>query len=478
MSACGGGDGDSSSTRTGWEVNELVPRTGPIVAVRVDEVATLDGSRSYIDATSPSSQGEADDLNYHWSFSYKPDESKAVLQNAGTARPSFVADVRGVYIVQIELSYRGLTSNREIQIVIATVAPERPTGRYFHQGLSSNCTNCHNGSLPLISGGVIQGKSSDHLATSNVCEGCHSPLGFSDIVFVDHMENFGTCSECHNNVLAIGQSDQHLKTDAECDACHTTRHFVELQPDGSYDHSNVSTFCSSCHNGMIAAGKHATHLDTDFECGTCHNTESFIGAFPNHLKPPVVGSRCDSCHDGNDAVGPMNGHPLVSVDCAVCHDIDSFDLNGQFDHGLVDSTVQSCQSCHVEGNVINALTKSDATNHVTTSADCGACHNTERFTGAFVDHTSAAVVSARCDTCHGVSSVGKPMIGHLDTTEDCGVCHTPGTFASGFFDHAPSYLKAMSCASCHDDVISFGKGVNHLPTVEDCGACHNTDAFV
>jgi hypothetical protein len=197
---CGEGSGNASSfpssEQTTGEVIELIPRTGPIVAVRVGNVSTLDGSRSYIFSTSPTFDDKAIGLSYHWSFSYKPDGSNAVLQNARTERPSFVADVRGVYIVQLRISHEGLSSKRELQMVIASVAPERLTGRFFHQGLSSNCANCHLGDLPLIPGiSTIPGKLSDHLATSDVCEGCHSPLGFADIVFVDHLENFGACRD-------------------------------------------------------------------------------------------------------------------------------------------------------------------------------------------------------------------------------------------------------------------------------------------
>ena len=50
--------------------NELTAIPGPIAAVRVGEVATLDGSTSAITSTEP--------LSYSWSFSNKPAASSAV----------------------------------------------------------------------------------------------------------------------------------------------------------------------------------------------------------------------------------------------------------------------------------------------------------------------------------------------------------------------------------------------------------------
>ena len=73
--------------------NELTAIPGPMAAVRVGEVATLDGSTSSVTSTEP--------LSYSWSFSYKPAASSAVLQGAMTATPSFTADVRGVYMLEL-----------------------------------------------------------------------------------------------------------------------------------------------------------------------------------------------------------------------------------------------------------------------------------------------------------------------------------------------------------------------------------------
>ncbi len=120
---CGGGPGDAdfpeAETIDTSRVVEIVARTGPIVAVRVGRTATLSDHNSYTSSTHP--------LRFHWSFLSKPDASNAKLQNATTANPEFVADASGTYRVQLVVSAGGLYSRRAIQLVVATVSPERPT---------------------------------------------------------------------------------------------------------------------------------------------------------------------------------------------------------------------------------------------------------------------------------------------------------------------------------------------------------------
>lgn len=437
----------------------VVARTGPIVAVRVGETAILDGSKSVAQSGDP--------LSFSWSFAGRPGSSRTVLQDASTESPYFVADAPGAYPVQLVVSAGGITSRRDVQLVVASVAPDRFTGPHNHQGLSSDCVNCHSDDFTTIAS-----KALNHVATSNLCETCHSPVGFDIMGSVDHTEVFGACSECHNGRLAIGKSQFHVPTAVECDSCHNTDHFLELEPDGSFDHSNIARECSGCHNGGVSIGKTPSppHPVTDAECGACHTTDSFLDAFPDHTGPEVVGNRCDSCH-GVTATGQSFGHPTTFVDCATCHSIATFSLGGIFNHRLVDASIQPCESCHNDNTSINAPAKSSAVpSHPATSSDCGNCHNTESFTGAFTDHTG---IVDNCAACHGVTASGKSP-NHMPTSEDCSICHTPGTFTTGTYDH---FGVINGCESCHDNVITIGKLFNHIPTTEDCAVCHNTTDF-
>ena len=494
VAGCGGGgssDNEDSNivdpTLTTDRFDFVVARVGPIVAVRVGESASLSGQGSFTVSTQP--------LSFSWSFSHKPDASDAELLNADTDNPSFVADARGTYMVQLVASAEGVSSKRAIQLVVATISPERPTGPSNHQGLSSNCALCHNDDFVDIGS-----KSQSHLATSNICETCHTPLGFSQVPFVDHLEVFGNCSECHDGTIAVGKSEFHQPTNAECDDCHNTVSFLPLGPDGKYDHSGISRSCSGCHNGVVAIGKTpgpddtppGTHPDTTSDCGNCHSTDSFSGAYPDHIADPnVLNNSCDFCHNSDPdrlypGRPPTDLHPVTSptLDCNDCHGIVTFNLDGVFNH-RIDPAVLTCETCHNDNNSINALGKASAVPaHQLTSLDCNLCHNTVSFANAFLDHSIAPVAGNRCDFCHGAAPTpgNFPALGkhtdHLPTTEDCGVCHTSGTFVTGTYDHAG---VVSACASCHDNRITVGKLANHFPTIpdtQDCVDCHNINTFV
>ena len=471
----GGGQGAASSATT----LPVVAKTGPIVAIRVNQVADLDGSKSF---TSMSAS-----LSYNWSFSHKPDTSKASLQGATTANPNFIADVKGVYMVQLVVSANGFTSQRAIQTVVVTIPPGRLTGRFNHLGLSSDCVQCHTLTLPEDTRATPV-KSPNHLATSNLCQACHTPQGAAIIPFTDHLEVFGNCSQCHDGVTAVGKSDFHLPTDAECDSCHNTISFLELAPDGSFDHTNIVRACSGCHNGTVAIGKTAslvdtppgTHPDTNSDCGYCHTTASFLPAFPDHNDPGFV-DNCTSCHDGSIAKGEPNGHPVMNVECDSCHSIVTFNMGGIFNHSLLDPTVQPCETCHNGNNSINAIGATPTPTHQNTTSDCGVCHSTDSFIPAFNDHNG---VVDNCQSCHGITATGKSP-NHMPTNpdlpgtagdQDCVDCHTFGTFASGTYDHVG---VINNCASCHNNNISVGKLPNHLLTTQDCSVCHlQTTSFL
>ncbi len=513
VSGCGGDSNDGSGSSLTAKIF-LNARTGPILGVRVDETAILDGSRS----TNPSKAP----LGYSWSFSSKPDSSNAVLQNPTTASPSFVADVRGAYMVQLVVSAEGISSQRAIQLVVATIDPERPTGPFSHLGLSSSCINCHSGELDLDSRpGKIPGKSPNHLASGNSCEACHTPMGFTTsspsldesgnpvilpsglpvgsftVSAVDHQQVFGNCSSCHDGALAVGKSELHIATSVECDNCHNTNSFFELALDGSFDHTGVSTGCSSCHDGIVAIGKTdiPIHENTESDCIFCHlaysppTTIDFQGGYPDHTSSAVLAVSCDSCHgngSSSSAQGEPDGHPVMDTDCGSCHGVVTFSLGGVFNH-RIDATVQDCQTCHTEPNSINA--PGTTPEHPATSgADCGVCHSTESFADAF-DHT--AIVN-NCQTCHGnnspvggqVTATGKPpttaLYEHMPTNpnnpgtasdQDCGDCHSTGTFKTGTYDHAGI---VSGCESCHDNKISIGKLAGHFPTpgASVCADCH------
>ncbi len=481
VSGCGGGATSGGNESAGG--NQLpggvsnssalvYADAGDIIGVRVNDNVILDGSGSSTTMTDP--------LTYVWSFISKPDTSNAELQNPTLVNPGFIADVKGTYMVQLVVSAGGISSQRAIASVEVTIDGNFTGDKRVHTSFPSRCADCHDGHLAEGDGVIdpVLPKSGNHLATSNVCEACHTTFGFNLIRFVDHLEVFGNCSTCHNGVLAIGKSEFHVATNAECDNCHTTSSFLTLGADGSYDHIGITRACATCHNGTTAIGKHEGHFVTEADCGFCHTTTNFVDAYVNHS---TITARCDSCHDDNTATGQTPGHPVMGVlDCSSCHSTTRFSLNGVYNH-RIDTAELSCENCHNGNNSINARGKSAASNHVPTTEDCGLCHGVGggNFADGIYDHTG---IVDNCEACHGDTGNGTGLgktVNHMPTTADCSVCHTVGTFVTGVFDHDPTVVDLVACTLCHDGTITAGKNVNHVPTSEDCRVCHlSTDTFV
>ena len=118
LTACSGGSGDPAVTETAPDSNPIPTGTevfvdtaaiaGPIVGVRVGEVVMLDDTKSYARSDEP--------MTYSWSFSHKPAGSQAVLEGANTANPSFVADVRGIYMLQLGSAPEALPVNARLRL--------------------------------------------------------------------------------------------------------------------------------------------------------------------------------------------------------------------------------------------------------------------------------------------------------------------------------------------------------------------------
>jgi len=483
--------------------------------------AYLDGSKS------TASGGEA--LSYAWSFVSKPAGSGATLANANAVNPTFVPDKAGPYTVQLVVSAGGFSSPRAVALVVAlddaTLNPNlaanpSATPYHFHGGLADDCIQCHSGTN---ADPTIEAKSAAHIATSNACEACHSPLGFNVTSFVDHAEVFGACSACHDGVIATGKSPNHIATTQECSDCHTTVSFVKLNADGTFDHTGITGGCSACHNGTVAIGTASDpsptgHPSVSAECNACHTTATFATPFPNHNDPKVVvPGTCGQagCHDGASKMAngtaivgknsAPNAHPStgnITVACDLCHNITSYNMGGVFDHGVLARHPIACSSCH---DGLSATGK--IAGHIPTGAgsDCSDCHNTSTFVGGFVDHQSSAVTSKMCTDCHDgthtwsfVDSTGAtvtlPIPGTPTTPQvlvdihtavagqSCGNCHAAGgSFALATVNHSgfgtvgnvtlpPQYT---GCAECHDGTVATGQSAGHLATTQDCGACHD-----
>lgn len=96
-----------------------VANAGADQNVSVGTTVHLDGGQS--------SDPDGDTLSFSWQFSLKPASSQAVLQNADTATPSFVADVAGPYSVQLTVSDgRGGSASDIVDITVTTTSNQPP----------------------------------------------------------------------------------------------------------------------------------------------------------------------------------------------------------------------------------------------------------------------------------------------------------------------------------------------------------------
>jgi len=95
-------------------------KVGPDQAVAAGSAVTLDGSGSSDPSLRP--------ITYAWTFQ-APTGSSATLSNAGAARPTFTADVRGIYRAQLTVTAGGLQS----QPVSTNVGAWPPVTRLTHK---------------------------------------------------------------------------------------------------------------------------------------------------------------------------------------------------------------------------------------------------------------------------------------------------------------------------------------------------------
>ena len=92
---CGGG-GSGSGSRSIEGDQTLVANAGPDQLVTTGALVTLDGSNSY--------DSSGNEIIYSWSFISMPTGSSAALSNQTVAKPTFVADLEGIYQISLAVN--------------------------------------------------------------------------------------------------------------------------------------------------------------------------------------------------------------------------------------------------------------------------------------------------------------------------------------------------------------------------------------
>ncbi|MBI5944761.1 MAG: hypothetical protein HY864_10370 [Chloroflexi bacterium] len=377
----------------------------------------------------------------------------------------------------------------------------------FHldgQHASVSCESCHKN-------GVFKGTPQDcvschiendvHGGTLGTqCAACHSPNGWKPATvdhskFAFHLDGKHAtvaCASCHQNNVFKGTPQDcascHTKDDAhngtlgnQCGTCHSPAGWSPV----TFDHNKVS-FKLTAHktksDGSAFACKdcHVNGYSKPFDqntCGNCHlqinqafSTEHFL----------TFGTNCMACHDGVESLGSGFNHNMVPfkltgkhgpLACSKCH-VNAHTLND------LKATPQACVSCHLKDDHHNGQF----------GTECAACHSSEGWSLAKVDHSLFAFkldgkhAAVACQSCHiNGQFKGTPQDcaschikndahnGQLGT--NCATCHTPNGWKPSTFNHANSAFPltgkhtSVNCTACH--INGQFKG-----TPMDCASCH------
>jgi hypothetical protein len=373
-----------------------------------------------------------------------------------------------------------------------------PGTRMNHNGIISGCATCHSGQTFL--GVSPVSKSANHMATTGDCVQCHrSYVSFLGGAGSIHTGVTSGCSNCHNGSTATGKPANHLPSSQDCSVCHTST--TAFGPNTQMKHTGITGSCSTCHTGQSYYGitpvsMPATgHVPTNGQdCVACHtSTASFAGGKFSHSG---ITAACSTCHTGQSYYGvtpvsmPATGHiPTNGQDCGTCHKSTSSFTGATYNHS--GASAGSCNTCH-NGNYKGVMAQSAISNHVPTgSTSCDTCH-TSTATGGFASFTMGTTghsalgvsTSSDCTACHlsaTYMSVAAKPANHFPTTpsnQNCAACHTSMTsFLGAPYNHSGS--AAGTCNTCHaanySGVMTKAAVSNHVPTSSaSCDACHTS----
>ena len=261
---------------------------------------------------------------------------------------------------------------------------------------------------PTIPFDTTQEKIANHIDSTQNCLACHVS---NTVVKVNHIEVIGTCSDCHDGVIALGKSLAHFSSTDQCDACHAEQMW---EPAITVDHDQVIGSCSSCHlGGPIFPVNPVAHIQSTEACGACHSTITWLPAIAvDHTQ--VIGS-CINCHDNVITAGMPAYHIPTTTLCVTCHNTTKFKAvpSANVDH---DQVIGSCSICHV-GVTFPTM----PFDHIQSTKVCEACHSTISWAPAItVDHTQ---LLGSCITCHNnILEAGKAP-SHVLSSNQCEECH-------------------------------------------------------
>ncbi len=389
-----------------------------------------------------------------------------------------------------------------------------------HQGIATNCAQCHGPGLVFATNFVPKAPPANHIPSGTVpCESCHSPTKFTNFGGT-LMNHAGTgairCDSCHETGMAwfgittvtrptAAADPNHPKPGTgDCGACHTTTSFATGVAKPA-NHIPTGQPCTLCHSNP-ANYKTWTmnHQGISSGCATCHGPSlvfatNVVPKAPPATHIPTNAVACESCHAasnfttfGGTAMTPQMHTVVAAITCAACHE------TGKTFFGVTMVTrpttashpkTGDCITCHTTTPPFKGDTK--PANHIPTTLACALCHTTSDYSKAVMNHQG---ITNNCALCHGpnlsfANVVPKaPPANHVPYDGlACERCHSPTaftTFGGTLMKHAGI---TTSCITCHTDttsantayfgvsIVTTGSKGQHVPLtygVSNCATCH------
>jgi hypothetical protein len=305
------------------------------------------------------------------------------------------------------------------------------------------------------------------------------------------------CASCHHDV-------HETKLGSDCKICHSTRSFITLNKDHTFDHSktdyplsgkHLEVDCKGCHEGaskIEAIGFdrcnlcHEDYHEGQFkddqgltpDCAKCHTVSDFAessftiddhnqtsfaleGAhmatpcFSCHLKEEEkwefrnIGSSCNDCHaDIHQGILDTKFYP--EKQCQNCHTVNTWpDIN--FDHSLTNFALEGK---HLE-------------------QQCNACHLVH---GIDSKHQLFSGLTSRCMDCHDDIHQSQFL---SDGLTDCNRCHGFSDWEASRFNHDETDFKLegehlrVDCKGCHKETQKENRSyINYQIEDHSCASCH------
>lgn len=268
------------------------------------------------------------------------------------------------------------------------------------------------------------------------------------------------CAACHTN-------GEYKKLETACSGCHLDDYEATTSPNHSA--TGIGKDCSVCHTPAGWPGARTDHSQTQFPltgkhskaaCSACH-TSQIQG------KPPV---ECVSCHRSNyeGAASPNHVAAGYPTGCDACHTTEAF-KPAKVDHPRQrfpltgKHAALQCAQCHIDGKLA-AL-----------DAQCSGCHMEQYKTAVNPNHVALGFPQ-KCETCHTTAGFKGAAIKHDRFTltgrhvqTACTACHRDNVYAG----------TSRTCAGCHLERYNTTTKPPHreqgFPT--DCQLCHSTSQF-